>query len=249
MGLARRIIPTLLCRGRQLVKGERFNSWRSVGVVAQAVRIYQQRKADELVLLDIDASRHGNGPDLALVEELTRDCFMPLAVGGGVRNLADIKALLAAGADKVVVGEMAWLSDILPRARDALGCQAIIVTCDVTTRLGAVDKIGPGTKCMWGAATARARWAEQQGAGELLLTAVDREGTLQGYDLALIGNVARLLNIPVIAHGGAGTYQHMLEAIEAGADAVAAGAMFQFTDQTPAGAARYLAEHGIEVRQ
>lgn len=245
MGLAHRIIPTLLCRGRQLVKGERFNSWRSVGVVAQAVRIYQQRNVDELVLLDIDATREGRSPDLKLIEELTRDCFMPLAVGGGVRNLTDIKALLAAGADKVVVGEMAWMSDILPRASDALGCQAIMVTCDVTTRLDAVV----GTKCLWAAATARARWAEQQGAGEILLTAVDREGTLQGYDLELIGNVARLLSIPVIAHGGAGTYQHMLEAFHAGADAVAAGAMFQFTEQTPRGAAEYLARYGIEVRQ
>lgn len=244
MGLAHRIIPTLLCRGRQLVKGERFNSWRSVGVVAQAVRIYQQRNVDELVLLDIGATPEKRGPDLALIEELTAGCFMPLAVGGGVRTVQQAKDLLRAGADKIVVGQAG-----LPAIRDitqALGCQAVIAAIDYhnANPLRTVAQ-APLPYPVW-------YWAlccQEAGAGEIMLTAMDNEGTLQGYDVLVLRNVVRQLKIPVIAHGGAGTYEHMAQAIRAGASAVAAGAMFQFTDQTPAGAARYLAEQGIEVRQ
>ena len=244
MGLARRIIPTLLCRGRQLVKGERFNAWRSVGVVAQAVRIYQQRNVDELVLLDIDATREGRGPDLKLIEELTRDCFMPLSVGGGIKTAQQAKDLLRAGADKVVVGEggPTAIADIT----QALGCQAVIASVDYRMENG-LSNVRYAKEGRIAVADYVDN-AERAGAGEIMLTSMDREGTLEGYHTLAIAFCAASVNIPIIAHGGAGTYEHMWQAIQAGADAVAAGAMFQFTDQTPAGAARYLAEKGIEVR-
>lgn len=246
MALAKRIIPSLLCRGRTLVKGTAFDSWRSVGHAAQAVRVHQARGVDELLLLDITATAEGRGPDLSLVEELSQDCFMPLAVGGGVRTVAHVRGLLKAGADKVVVNSGAIEDpDLLIRLSDAVGTQAIVASVDV--REGSVYG-RCGTKLtkfhpVWWALRCQAR-----GAGEVLLTSIEREGALQGYDLNLVRGVAQAVEIPVIAAGGAGTYEHLLEAIQAGADAVAVGAMFLFTDQTPAGAARYLREHGVEAR-
>lgn len=234
MGLATRIIPTLLCRGRQLVKGKQFNAWRSVGLVAQAVRIHQARGVDELVMLDIAATKEGRGPDLKLVEELTKDCFMPLAVGGGVRSIDDIQDLLRAGADKVVI-KSAGL-DLVRRASKIVGCQAIVAAMDYD------DDVPP-----WQRTRIAQEWADA-GAGEILLTRMDYEGMMHGYDLRTIYAVARDVDIPVIAHGGCGTYEHILRAVQAGASAVAAGAMFQFTDATPLGAAEYLATQGIETR-
>lgn len=245
MPLATRIIPTLLCRGRQLVKGQRFDAWRSVGLVAQAVRVHQMRGVDELVLLDITATAEGRGPDLALIEELSDVLYCPLAVGGGVRSVADVKALLRAGADKVVMCTTTFHTDELEKASAAVGCQALVVAIDA--RAGGVWS-NSGTE-RWNLRPASyARLCEESGAGELLLTSIDREGTMQGYDLELIRAVSSAVTIPVIAHGGAGTYEHMREAIEAGASAVAAGALFQFCDATPRGAAEYLQAQGIEVR-
>ena len=242
MGLAKRIIPTLLVRGRQLVKGTQFNAWRSVGHAVQAVRIHQARGVDELVILDIAATQEGRGPDLGLVDELTRDCFMPLAVGGGVRTVEDVRALLKAGADKVVIGRGAHSeSTLISDCRRTVGAQAVVVAIDVKD--GRVRHMGAGPgPVRW------AQWLQDVGAGEVLLTSVEREGRMCGYDLDLIRAVSSAVSIPVIAHGGCGTYEHMREAIEAGADAVAAGAMFLFSDNTPAGAAKYLQEHNIEVR-
>jgi cyclase len=256
MPLATRVIPALLCRGRQLVKGKAFDSWRSVGHAAQAVRIHQARGVDELVLLDIAATAEGRGPDLDLVRELSDACFMPLAVGGGVRTVADVRALLAAGADKVVVCTAALESTTMMReVSDAVGCQAIVAAIDVRQdpKHGRYVTVRSGTHVpittrRSNAPHEIARLLQGYGAGEILLTSVDREGAMQGYDLELIHAVSRSVTVPVIAHGGAGTYEHMLEAIEAGASAVAAGSMFLFTDQTPAGAARYLASHGVEAR-
>lgn len=232
--LAKRIIPTILCRDWQLVKGIAFDSWRSVGLAAQAVRIHQARGVDELCLLDISATKEGRGPCLALVEDLANACFMPLSVGGGVRSVQDVRDLLHAGADKIVIGSS------IRTIRDAasiVGSQAIVASVDV--RNGMVRGVPPDV------------WAitmERYGAGEILLQCVERDGTLAGYDLALIRKVSQAVSIPVIASGGCGTYEHMAEAILAGADAVAAGAMFQFTDATPKGAAQYLATQGMEVR-
>ena len=246
MPLAARIIPTLLCRGRKLVKGQQFDSWRSVGVVAQAVRVHQHRGVDELVLLDITATAEGRGPDLDLVAELSEACFMPLAVGGGVRSVDDMRSLLRAGADKVVFGTAALeVPGLISEAATAAGAQAVVVSIDV--RAGRVVKRNGTQQTAWNP-RAWAAVMEGAGAGEILLTAVGREGTMAGYDLELIRAVASAVYVPVIAHGGAGTYEHMREALEAGASAVAAGAMFQFTHQTPREAAEYLKANGIEAR-
>lgn len=248
MGLAHRIIPTILCRGRQLVKGRGFDSWRSVGIAMQAIQVHAKRGVDEVCLLDIAATVEQRGPDLTLVRELSEFLFSPLAVGGGVRSTGDVQDLLRAGADKVVIGTAAWTSDLVRRASGIVGSQAIVVTLDVVADPAAVDDHRPGVRCVREVAPERARWIAEQGAGEILLQSVERDGTGVGYDLELIKAVSNSVDIPVIASGGAGSYQHMLEAIQAGASAVASGAMFQFEDATPRGAAQFLAKAGVEVR-
>lgn len=246
MPLAHRVIPTILCNGRKLVKGKQFNAWRTVGLASQAVRIHAARGVDEVVLLDIGATPEGRGPDLDLVSELSEVLFVPLAVGGGVRTMADVKALLRAGADKVVIGSVIPEDPrLLQEASYTVGAQAIVASLDVrgsfcTTRNGST---------LWPLRPEQAADHVQAcGAGEVLLTSVEREGTMQGYDLDLIRRVREAITVPLVVHGGCSGYEDMAQAIKAGASAVAAGALFQFTDATPRAAAQYLQEHGIEAR-
>lgn len=247
MSLAKRIIPTLLADGERLVKGQRFHPWRTVGHVEQAARICGSRGVDEIILLDVTATRQGREPNYELVSRISESVFTPLTVGGGVRKVAHVKNLLKAGADKVAIGTVAIQSPVFVAELAAIsGSQAIVVAIDVAASGRLRSDSGEGITDWF--PVEFAKLMEQQGAGEILLTSIDREGTMTGYDLELIRAVAPQVGIPVIAHGGAGTYQHMLEALQAGADAVAAGAMFQFTDQTPLGAAIYLANHGIKTR-
>lgn len=247
--LAKRIIPTLLVRGHQLVKGERFKSWRSVGVAEQAARIYARRGVDELCLLDIAATPAGTGPDFDMVLRMTDGNFCPVSVGGGIRHLDDVRDLLNAGADKVVLGTHAFHNPRLVRdiARK-FGSQALCVAIDyaggrIVTHCGAKEFAGGDDVARFAALM------QSCGAGELLLTSVDRDGMMAGYDLDMIRAVSSAVDIPVIAAGGCGTYEHMFEALQAGADAVASGAMFLFSDATPAGAAEYLAAKGIECKR
>lgn len=249
--LAKRIIPTLLVRGHQLVKGKQFKSWRSVGVAEQAARIYAQRGADELVILDIAATPAGSGPDFAMVERMTAGNFCPVSVGGGVRTVEDVRRLLLAGADKVVINTA---YQIIKKCAAKYGSQAICASIDYRSDKGTVyvacgertplvfDESAFPTAVEWAEA------AEADGAGEILLTSIDRDGMMGGYDLDMIRAVSAAVDIPVIAAGGCGSYEHMFEALQAGADAVAASSLFLFTDTTPAGAAEYLTAKGIVCR-
>ena len=248
MTLAVRIIPTLLCHGEKLVKGKRFIPWRTIGHIEQAARICGARGVDEMILLDVKATKEMRPPDLKLVAKLAESIFTPMTVGGGVGTIEQVRGLLRAGADKVAIGTAAVLHGgerFLNQCRDTVGSQAIVVAVD----------------CQRGAAWGRNGYQKvpgtimetvdrvvAAGAGEILLTAIEREGTMAGYDLDLIAQVARNVDVPVIAHGGCASYENMREAIAAGASAVAAGALFQFEDATPAGAARYLASRGVTVR-
>lgn len=247
MGLAKRIIPTLLADGEKLVKGKQFNPWRTVGVVEQAARICGSRAVDEIILLDVTATRQGREPNYELVRRISESVFTPLTVGGGVRSVEHITKLLRAGADKVAIGTAAYeVPDLIFDCSEHFGSQAIVMSIDVlggNTVMTHCGKHGYNHSPVY-----TAGWAERYGAGEILLTSIDREGTMAGYDLDLIREVAQAVDIPVIAHGGCSGYPDMLAAIQAGADAVAAGALFQFTDATPRGAAQYLAAHGIETR-
>jgi len=242
----------MLVKGTQLVKGKQFNSWRSIGHAAQAAQIHASRGVDELCILDITATKKGTGPDIELCKMLSQWCFTPLTVGGGVRSINDISNLLGAGADKVAIGSMLGDSEFISESTARFGSQAIVASIDyrgfcVENGHGRVTMAHDDGDCPMHPLS----WAshlEDLGVGEILLTCIDREGMMDGFDLDMIRLVSSELKIPIIAHGGCGTPQHALEAIEAGASAVAIGSMFCFTDETPRSVAEYLNEHNQEVR-
>jgi len=249
--LKTRVIPTLLHKDATLVKGVGFDSWRPIGSAMQAVRVFNLRDVDELVFLDIRATLAGQAPDYELIDELADACFMPLTVGGGVRTVEHAATLLRVGADKVALNSVCIedpgvVSDIAER----FGAQCVVASIDARASAdGHVVVTRSGTRTTGRDPVSLAVELERRGAGELLVGSIDRDGTMQGYDLELIRRVSEAVGIPVIASGGGGTYAHMLAALrEGGAAAVAAGAMWQFTEQTPAGAKRFLAEHGVPVR-
>jgi len=229
-------------RGQQAVKGQRFESWRNVGQVRMTVRVHQARNVDELVLLDIS----GHPPDCGFIRSLAGDCFFPLTVGGGVRDVDTLVALLANGADKVSLNTAAvGRPSLITEAASKVGAQSVVVAMDIKDGLLHTHN---GRRNTGLEAVAWARRVQELGAGEILLTSVERDGTLEGYDLDLIERVSRAVSIPVVAAGGAGTYRDLAQGLEAGAHAVAAGAMWCFTDQTPPGAAEYLYRKGYTVR-
>ena len=250
--LKARIIPTLLYKDFGLVKGTAFDSRRAIGAAMQAIKVYNLRGVDELVFFDVTATLQGREPDFALIDELADDCFMPFTVGGGVTSVEDVRRLLSVGADKVAVGTVAVEQPELVRtAADRFGSQCITAVLDVR-------RTEDGDLRVWtrSATTetehhpvALARSLEQLGAGEIIVQAIDRDGTLSGYDVDCIAQVTEAVNVPVVASSGAGTYDDMVAAVvDGGASAVAAGAMFQFTEQTPLEAKRHLAAAGIPVR-
>ncbi len=247
-----RVMPTLLFKDVGLVKGRQFVSDRRVGGALQAIRVYNMREVDELVFLDITATPDGRRPDFAQIDELADECFMPLAVGGGVTSLDDIRDLLWVGADKVVVNSGAIANpDLIREGAEHFGSQCIVVAIDVKpTGPGRWEVFSHcGQKPTGLDPVAWARQAEALGAGEIMLTAIDRDGMMEGYDLAVTRAVSDAVGIPVIASGGAGTYQHMAEAVTEGhAAAVAAASMFHFTEQTPKAAKQYLRDAGLRVR-
>lgn len=214
------------------------------------VRLLERRDIDELILLDIAATPEGRGPRFDEIEQLCEQLFCPVTVGGGIRNVNDIRRLLQCGADKVSINTAAT-PEFINEAAQKFGSQAIVISIDVTRShdvrndKGRNDTIG---MCWTGTPADWAMESETCGAGEILLTSVAHEGMMDGYDLDLIREVSDAVSIPVIANGGCGSYEHMRQAIEAGAHAVAVGAAFQFKEMTPKGAARYLREHGVAVR-
>lgn len=241
--LAHRIIPVLLYKGEALVKGERFNPWRSVGHVQQAVEIYAARGVDELIVLDVSPERYSRGPDFEAAAAMSAKAFTPITIGGGVRSVDDARTLLAAGADKVAVcTHLPAITEI----SKAFGSQAVCACLDV--RRGAAYILGGNHRVAGNDARTWAKVLEECGAGEIMVTDIDREGGMQGYNLDLICEIAETVSVPVVAHGGCSGYQDMLDAIHVGASAVAAGALFQFTDCTPRRAAEFLAQHDVEAR-
>lgn len=248
-----RVIPTLLFKDVGLVKGVGFDSWRRVGPIVPAVRVYTARDVDELIVVDITATRAGREPDLELVTEVADEATVPLTVGGGITNADQVARLLEHGADKVCINSAAYTDPgLLEECARRFGAQCVVASIDVR-------RDGPdGTpRCVSHAGTVEtgrdpvtwARTVVDHGAGEVLLTSVERDGTMLGYDLEVLAAVRAAVPVPVIASGGAGEYEHLRQAVQdAGADAVAAASIFHFTQATPAEAKRYLARHGVPVR-
>ena len=248
--LKHRIVPTMLYSRTGLVKSVRFDPSRRVGAAAQAISVYNMREVDELVFLDIAARADGRIPDLGLIDDLADNCFVPFTVGGGIRSVEDVRALLQVGADKVTVNSgFVERRDLVREIADAFGRQCVTVSMDVRRTADGYEVFSHCRTTATGHEPAvLAAAAEDAGAGEILLTAIDRDGTMEGYDTELIASVASAVSAPVVASGGAGEYAHMAQALHAGASAVAASSIYHFTEMTPLGAKTYLAERGFPVR-
>jgi len=253
--LARRIIPCLDVKDGRVVKGINFLELRDAGDPVEQAAAYERQGADELCYLDITASPEARSTIVDIVRRTADEVFMPLTVGGGVRSIADAERLLEAGADKIAVNTAAirnpqLVSDIAAR----FGNQAIVVAVDAKRRTGAGDASGwevysHGGRTPEGLdAIDWCRRCADLGAGELLVTSMDRDGTGKGYDLELIGAVATGVSVPVIASGGVGVLADLAAGLEAGADAVLAASIFHFGTHTIGEAKRFLLERGLTIR-
>jgi imidazole glycerol-phosphate synthase subunit HisF len=227
-----RVIPCLLIRGDGLVKTRRFKDPVYVGDPVNAIRIFSEKEVDEIVLLDIDASREGREPNYELISEMAGEAFMPVAYGGGIRNLDQVRRLIRAGIEKVVINTVATEStEVIRAASEVFGNQAVVGAVDVKrTLLG-------GYRVVVKSASVEIKIGLEEhvqslvaaGAGEIFLNSVDRDGMMGGYDLQLVRSVTQSVDVPVIACGGAGTVEHLSQGVrEGGASAVAAGSMFVF---------------------
>ncbi len=256
MGLAKRIIPCLDVDAGRVVKGVQFVDIRDAGDPVEIARRYNREGADEITFLDITASSDERDTMVHVVEAVAAEVFIPLTVGGGIRTVDDVRRMLNAGADKVAINTAAIFNPGFVReASDTFGNQCIVVAIDAK-RVSA-----PEEPPRWEIFTHGGRretgidavdWAErmqEMGAGELLVTSMDRDGTKQGFDLALMRAITERVRIPVIASGGVGNLDHLADGIlKGGADAVLAASIFHFGEYTIGQAKRHLAERGIEVR-
>ena len=250
----KRIIPCLDVDQGRVVKGVKFVGIRDAGDPAECARVYHQQGADELVFLDITASAEARPILLEVVRKTADEVFLPLTVGGGIRSVENARELLRAGADKVSLNTAAvQRPDLISEVAEAFGCQCVVLAIDARRRAGAsgweVATHG-GRQSTTLDALAWAREGVQRGAGEILLTSMDADGTKAGYDLELTRTISSAVEVPVIASGGAGSPRHFAEVLgeKGGADAALAASLFHFGELTVPQVKEYLTEQGIPVR-
>lgn len=247
--LKTRVIPALTVKGQKLVKSVQFANHRNIGSYMAAVRVFNARDVDEMVFLDLDGGEGGLKP--WLLREITKECFMPLAIGGGIRSLEDIRSVLKIGADKIVINTAALKKpEFISEAAKKFGAQCVVVSIDAKRVGGGYKVFADGGKFATGLeAVEWAREAERRGAGEILLTSIDRDGMMDGYEIELVKSISGGVKIPVIASGGAGNLDDCLLVIkEGGASALAAASIFQYTQITPMNIKEHLAKFGVETR-
>ncbi len=256
MGLAKRIIPCLDVDQGRVVKGVQFVDIRDAGDPVEVARRYNEQGADEITFLDITASHEDRDTTVHTVERMASEVFIPLTVGGGIRKVEDIRTMLNAGADKVSINTAAIFNpEIVSESASRFGSQCIVVAIDA-------KKVSqPGETDRWEIFTHGGRkptgldaveWAIKMnhlGAGEILLTSMDQDGVKNGYDLGVTRAISEAVSIPVIASGGAGNLDHLVDGVKEGkADAVLAASIFHFGEHTIPEAKRYMADRGIEMR-
>ena len=248
----KRVIPCLDVDAGRVVKGTRFVDIRDAGDPVELAAFYDDAGADELVFLDITATHEKRDTIVELARRTANDVFVPFTIGGGIRSVADAQAVLDAGADKVAVNSAAVARpDLLDELAAQFGAQCVVLAIDAKGR----DDGSWGVYVAGGRtpssrdAVSWAREGVERGAGEILLTSMDRDGTTEGYDLALTGAVAAAVGVPVIASGGAGELEHLVTALQGGADAVLCASIFHYDQFTVAQAKDHLAAAGIAVRR
>ncbi len=256
MALAKRIIPCLDVDNGRVVKGVKFVDIKDAGNPVEVAKRYNEEGADEITFLDISASNENRNTTVHMVEQIADEIFIPLTVGGGIRNIEDIRRMLNAGADKVGINTAAIFEpEFVREAAERFGSQCIVVAIDAKQ----VSKDGESER--WEIFTHGGRkptgidavtWAEKMvsyGAGEILLTSMDRDGTKNGFDLTLTRTISESVSVPVIASGGVGNLDHLVDGVKEGkADAVLAASIFHFAEYSIPQAKAYMAERGIEVR-
>jgi len=249
--LAKRIIPCLDVDGGRVVKGVHFVDIRDAGDPVENAEVYNKQGADEIIFLDITASSDRRDIIIDVVEKTAEQVFVPLTVGGGIRNLDDIRRILRAGADKVSINTAAVDNPGLVReAADRFGSQCIVVAIDTKAKDSSWEVFIHGGRTPTGLDVLDwAKKVEELGAGEFMLTSMDRDGTKEGYDLRLTRTISDLVNIPVIASGGVGTLEHLYEGLTDGrADAVLAASIFHYNEFTVRDVKVYLKGRGVNVR-
>ena len=250
--LKKRIIPILLSKGDILIKDKNFNHNRCIGSVLPIIKIYNMRQVDELIFLDIIATNNNKEPDYNIIKEISKFCFVPLTVGGGIKNIEQIRNLLKSGADKVSINSAAYIDhQFIKDAISIFGSQCIIISVDV-------KKINNQYICFSHSGTIMTQYTliewlniiKNWNIGELLITSIDNDGLMIGYDIELINITKNIIDIPIIISGGCSSYNDMLKVFEeTDISAVGASSIFQFTQMTPNGAKEYLKKNKINVRK
>jgi cyclase len=249
--LTKRIIPCLDVKEGRVVKGINFLGLKDAGDPVDNAKMYEAEMADELCFLDITASHERRKTIIKVVEKVANEVFMPLTVGGGIKTIKDIREILLAGADKITVNTTAIESpEFIKEASDTFGSQCICLAIDAKRRGDGFEVFTYGGRKPTGVdAVQWAKDAERLGAGEILLTSMDRDGTKVGYDIELTRAISEAVNIPVIASGGVGTLEHLYEGlVDAKADAVLAASIFHYREHTIIDAKQYLRDRGVAIR-
>jgi|TARA_B100000787_G_scaffold63766_1_gene46830 cyclase len=248
--LKKRVIPTLLFKDNVLVKGKNFLSDRPVGSAIESIQIYDFREVDELIFYDILATKKDQCPDYNLISEISKECFVPLIIGGGIDNLKIIEKLLRVGADKVSINTAASLNpNFLKLASKEFGSQCIVASLDYKKSDHYKVYINSGSLSMESNVFEMAKIFEQTGCGEIIISSIDNDGVQIGYDLGTIKEVKKLIKTPIISSGGCGSYEDMFQAfVQTDIEAVAAASIFHFSKMTPKEAKKYLNQKDINVR-
>lgn len=243
-----RVMPCLTIKNKRLVKSVQFDEHRNIGSYVAAARVFNGRDVDEMVVLDLDAREQGIDPQI--LQEITKECFMPLAVGGGVVTLDDVQRLLDLGADKVVMNSGAIARpELIREAASRFGAQCVVLSIDAKRVGGAWEVFVEGGRVATGLdPVAWATQAEALGAGEIFLTSIEHDGVMEGYAEDLVAQVAASVKIPVIVSGGAGKPQHVLSVVRGGASAVCVASIFQYTQLTPRNIKDFLVQNGVDIR-
>lgn len=249
--LKKRIVATLIIKDGIVVQSIGFDKYLPIGNIGICVEFLNKWGIDEIILLDIDKTSQGKGPDFKLITEVSKKIFVPLTVGGGIRNLGDIRKLIHYGADKISINKQALINaKIIREASNIFGNQCIVVSMDAKFKNGEYQVYSDNGKNPTGLDPVKwAKEVESLGAGEILLNSIDRDGSKRGYDLKIIKKVSQSVSIPVIACGGAGHPKHFLDVFtKTGALASAAGNFFHFTEHSPITLKSFLVEKGVDVR-